>query len=121
MEKDAAVVRGAIRWGMKAISIREPWASMIREGIKSIETRTWYTSYRGPLLICASKRPDMMLAGHAVAKANLVEVRLMILADEERAACSWYPEAFAWVLENVQPIDPFPVKGRLGLFDVEIP
>lgn len=40
---------------MKAISVWEPWASLIRCKAKTIETRGWYTKYRGPLLICASK------------------------------------------------------------------
>ena len=41
---------------MKAISLWEPWASLMRTHAKKNETRSWYTSYRGPLLICASKR-----------------------------------------------------------------
>lgn len=40
---------------MKAISLWEPWASLIRTGAKSIETRPWKTHYRGELLICAAK------------------------------------------------------------------
>ena len=40
---------------MKAISLWEPWASLIRIGAKTYETRSWATSYRGPLLICAAK------------------------------------------------------------------
>lgn len=40
---------------MKAISIWEPWASLIACGAKHWETRSWPTYYRGPLLICASK------------------------------------------------------------------
>ena len=40
---------------MKALSIWEPWASLIRCGAKTIETRHWGTKYRGPLLICAAK------------------------------------------------------------------
>ena len=41
---------------MKAISLWEPWASLIRTGAKKWETRHWRTPYRGPLLICAAKR-----------------------------------------------------------------
>ncbi len=41
---------------MKAISLWQPWASAIAIGAKRIETRSWYTSYRGPLLIHAAKR-----------------------------------------------------------------
>jgi hypothetical protein len=43
---------------MKAISIRQPWAWLIVQGIKPIENRTWFTGYRGPLLIHASKTWD---------------------------------------------------------------
>lgn len=44
---------------MKALSIRQPWAGLIALGIKTIELRSWSTSYRGPLLICASGgQPD---------------------------------------------------------------
>lgn len=40
---------------MKAISLWEPWASLMCSGAKTIETRGWRTSYRGDLLICASR------------------------------------------------------------------
>ena len=42
---------------MKALSIKEPWATLILEGKKTIETRTWKTNYRGEILLCASKNP----------------------------------------------------------------
>ncbi|MFV0141025.1 ASCH domain-containing protein [Empedobacter falsenii] len=38
----------------KALSIKQPWASLIAHGIKDIENRTWKTSYRGKILIHAS-------------------------------------------------------------------
>jgi hypothetical protein len=41
---------------MKALSLWQPWASLIAVGAKKYETRSWGTSYRGPLLICAAKR-----------------------------------------------------------------
>ena len=41
---------------MKAISLWQPWGSGIVLGAKGIETRSWATKYRGPLLIHASKR-----------------------------------------------------------------
>jgi len=40
---------------MKAISIRQPWASMIAEGRKEYETRSWATPYRGQIAIHAAK------------------------------------------------------------------
>jgi len=41
---------------MKAISLFEPWATLIALRLKKFETRSWPTAYRGPLLICASKK-----------------------------------------------------------------
>ncbi|YAF99518.1 MAG: ASCH domain-containing protein (plasmid) [Nodularia sp. CChRGM 3473] len=41
---------------IKAISLHEPWASLIPMGLKKYETRSWATTYRGPLLICAAKK-----------------------------------------------------------------
>jgi hypothetical protein len=41
---------------MKALSLRQPWASAVALDSKRIETRSWQTSYRGPLAIHASKR-----------------------------------------------------------------
>ncbi len=41
---------------MKAISVIQPWASLIMLGAKRFETRSWQTTHRGPLLIHASKK-----------------------------------------------------------------
>lgn len=36
---------------MKALTLWQPWASLVALGEKSIETRSWSTKYRGPLVI----------------------------------------------------------------------
>lgn len=59
--------------------------------------------------------------GCAVAIAEVIDCRPMTKRDEVAAQCEVYPNAFAWVLANVRPITPFPVKGRLGLYEVEFP
>lgn len=41
---------------MKTLSLTQPWAMLVGIGAKRIETRSWSTSYRGPLAIHASKR-----------------------------------------------------------------
>ena len=41
---------------MKAITLRQPWASLVALGVKAIETRSWSTRYRGPLAIHAAAR-----------------------------------------------------------------
>jgi len=40
---------------MKTLSLTQPWASLIASGEKTFETRSWNTSYTGPLAIHASK------------------------------------------------------------------
>jgi hypothetical protein len=44
---------------LKAITIHQPWASLIAYGHKKFETRSWKTNYRGPIAIHASKKRDM--------------------------------------------------------------
>jgi activating signal cointegrator 1 len=41
---------------MKALTVMQPWATLVALGAKRIETRSWSTSYRGPLAIHASSR-----------------------------------------------------------------
>lgn len=43
----------------KTLSVKEPWASLIFKFGKDVENRSWYTPYRGPLLIHASKSVDL--------------------------------------------------------------
>lgn len=43
---------------MKVLSLWQPWASLMACGAKTIETRGWRTSYRGPLIIHAAKHFD---------------------------------------------------------------
>lgn len=116
---------------MKALSVRQPWAHFIGVGAKTIETRVWQTSYRGLLLICSSAKWDetarehmdipSLSLGRAVAVVELIDCRPMTRADEELAMCRTYPRAQAWVLKHVRSLAPwedFPVKGKLGLFEV---
>lgn len=40
---------------MKALTLTQPWASLMALQAKTIETRSWYTPYRGELIIHAAK------------------------------------------------------------------
>lgn len=123
---------------MKALSITEPYASLIRDGVKTIETRSWYTAYRGPLLIHASAtripkawREDQRLMqhvhnvqrGYLLCKAELVDCVRMTdefiasLPEAERETGFYSIGRYAWLLRNVEPIEPIPAKGRLGIWE----
>lgn len=41
---------------MKALSIKQPWASLIAHGVKDIENRTWKVNFRGKIFIHASAK-----------------------------------------------------------------
>jgi activating signal cointegrator 1 len=68
---------------MKALSLWQPWASAIVSGAKTIETRSWFTRYRGPLVIHAGKRRiKTELAGMA-AQANWCGALGRLSVDED--------------------------------------
>mgnify|MGYP000857869298 CR=1 FL=1 len=118
---------------MKAISIKQPWASYVAGGHKVVECRTWSTAYRGPLLICASKGDSIakdeqgesiLYGGLALGVVEIVDIRPMTKADLEKAFLpkEWHADALkglAWHLKPLYEIIPFSVKGRLNLFDVD--
>lgn len=71
---------------MRALTIQQPFAELIRSGRKRVENRSWSTRYRGPLLIHAGKSrarideaerygldPQILTFGAIVAVATLVE------------------------------------------------
>lgn len=119
---------------MKALSLKQPWANLIVHGIKTIETRKWATKYRGSLLICSSKNYDKDFRfitslinpyisnspfGMALCMVEITDCLPMQKQDEKAACCHVYPHAFSFFLRNICPIKPFPVKGQLGIFDIE--
>jgi activating signal cointegrator 1 len=55
---------------MKTLSLSQPWATLVVLGIKRLETRSWQTSYRGPLVIHASKK--LPGAAHALCRREPV-------------------------------------------------
>ena len=112
---------------MKALSVRQPWADYIADGSKTIECRSWRTDYRGPLLICASGR-DITIdgvrheAGMAVCIVELVDIRPFLKKHCPMAGMKYAPDpgSWAWMLQKAIPIERFPVKGKLHLYDVPI-
>lgn len=125
---------------MKVLTIKEPWASLIIEGYKKYEFRSWRTNYRGKILIHAgmSLEKDMLerfekydlhcSKGAIIGEAILTDC---ILVDEEFSkklrsidpvvyGRSNHVETYAWKLEQVVKYDkPIYVKGKLGLWNYE--
>jgi hypothetical protein len=95
---------------MKALSLKPEWAHQILCGEKNIEYRTWQTKHRGDLLICSSANPKRkgMISGHALIVCTLSD----IIYNEHDGIYEWH-------LTNFREIIPFPVKGKLNLYDVD--
>lgn len=105
-----------------ALSVKQPWASLLAQGKKTIETRVWRTGYRGPLVICSSKEPrDQGPAGHALCIVMLRTCRPMTEDDEAAARCAVYERAIAWQFGKLWPIFPFAMRGERGVFPLSVP
>ncbi len=129
---------------MKALSLHQPWASLMAQGLKTIETRGWKTDYRGDLAICAGKRlPTLeefggskedygaMLChtpfGKVVCVVELYDcwtsevltkVRHKMNAGEWELG-NYEPGRWGWLTRNLRPLRlPVPVRGMQSLFDL---
>ena len=61
---------------MKVLSLTEPWATLIKENMKKVETRSWKTSYRGELYIHASStKVPKECANHTAHLSSFSKVR----------------------------------------------
>ncbi|WP_153846332.1 ASCH domain-containing protein [Sphingobacterium paramultivorum] len=63
---------------MKALSIKQPWASLIAHGIKDIENRTWATKHRGTIYIHASGKPSF---NNLILNLTHDQIDQMVLGD----------------------------------------
>ncbi len=126
---------------MKTLTICQPYPRLILIGEKPVENRTWYTPYRGDLLIHAGKSREWMtehdvqiaikvgdplVFGAIIGKCKLVACLRVedILAGKHdqqfpqlksRAHCHG---PFCWVLENVERFaSPIQCNGQQGLWN----
>lgn len=60
---------------MKTITIKQPWASLIVEGIKDVENRTWKTNFRGRILIHAGIEKTSGLIAKYLSHEQHIEFR----------------------------------------------
>lgn len=128
---------------MKAISLWQPWASLMAFDRKKNETRGWATFFRGELAICAAKRiPSLTefvsLGGPAGDYGLMKEItplgcvvcvvemfacipteQCFRLTEEERANGDYSDGRFAWMTRDCRRLKkPVPVVGRQGLFNL---
>lgn len=130
---------------MKTLLIQQPFATLIAEGLKEYEFRTWRTNYRGDILIHASKSLSGVYKasikkfdeygleyprGCILAKAKLTDC--IKVDDEFREVLrhknflvysgitedpEW--EGYALKLEDIEKIDPISTGGKLGLWEYD--
>lgn len=121
--------------GGMAISVRQPWASLIVCGLKNVELRTWATDYKGLLYIHAAKRLDehailrFMIEepprGCLIGTVELVEVEKLTiprwneLASQHLDNGPYASGLYAWHLANPrQMTETIPYTGVRGLFPI---
>ena len=125
---------------MKAITIKQPFASLIIEGYKEYEFRTWKTKFRGDILIHAGKGVDkkaMEKYKHLVSDfpsgcmLGIVSITDCIKIDDEAREMlkdnivydnvvnnkDW--EGFGFKIENIRKVENTPANGKLSLWDFE--
>ena len=122
---------------MKALTIKEPWATLIINGYKEYEFRSWKTNYRGRILIHSGKTTDKEACsrvkdynldfnnGNIIGECIITDC---ILVDEEfdKKLRETNPIVYkndhvgmyAWKLEKVIKYDKaIPQKGKLGFWN----
>lgn len=125
---------------MKVLSIKEPFATLIKDGVKIYETRSWKTNYRGEIYIHASlslsksERVESankylkseIKPGFILCKCELVDCIPMTdefikYINEETSEYDYglYSEGrYAWKLKVLEVLDePIPAKGKLGIWN----
>jgi len=133
---------------MKALSIRQPWASLILKARKDVENRCWPTKYRGRILIHAAKgmtreehEDAIYFAVHAIragepgGTAHTTTLRELGFAFEDlprggiigsveivdcvsSSSSPWFVGEFGFLLRDPRPLPFRPWKGQLSFFDV---
>lgn len=126
---------------MKAITIKQPFASLIAEGYKIYEFRSWKTKYRGEILIHAGKGIDKEAmkrfeylnldypTGKIIAKAIIEDC---VEVDEDmkeklrkldpivyKGAINYKGEKneYGFKLKDVKKIEPKEAKGALSFWE----
>lgn len=128
---------------MKVITVKQPFATLIAEGLKEYEFRTWRTKFRGDILIHAGKGIDKKAmerykhlnldypSGKIIAKATITDCVYVDdnLKEElqEKDPLVYYGilqkesnwDGYGFKLENIEKIEPIEINGKLSLWDYD--
>ena len=125
----------------RALSVCQPYADWLTKpsykdaegnwkGAKEIEVRSWKTNYRGDILICSTAKPIIPTheSGIICGLVELYEVKPIEQLTEAEWAQTMIPESergnwkgcFAWFVKNPRRVVEFPIKGKQGLFSVDM-
>lgn len=123
---------------MKALSLKQPYASLVVTGAKTIELRNWKTNHRGEFLIHASKVPmkgdftefllekNLLPLGAIIGKASLQHVKkyssIFDWTNDKKhhlAGPEFQSSSYGFILTNpIKFKEPIPCEGALNLWDV---
>lgn len=124
---------------MKVITLKQPWATLIAEGYKKYEFRSWDTKYRGEILIHAGKGVDRAYlkkyehlnltypTARIVAKVSIVDtikltqpINDQISKENELIYGNKDRTGYAWKIDNVVKINSNKeITGKLSLWNIE--
>ena len=124
---------------MKVITLKQPWATLVSEGIKKYEFRSWKTNYRGKVLIHAGagidkkemeRFKDLNLkypSKRIIAEVEIEEclelddkLNQKIISENNIAYGSKIRTGYAWKLKNVKKIKSNKeINGKLGLWNID--
>lgn len=124
---------------MKVLTIKQPFASLIADGKKEYEFRTWKTNYRGPIYIHAGMTIDkeglkrcgdikyQYPQSRIIASADIVdcikvtkEFKDTLYKKDNKVYDIGDFDGYAWKLENIKKIDDKRmIKGHLGLWRID--
>ena len=122
---------------MKVLTLKQPWATLVAEGIKKYEFRSWKTNYRGRILIHAGAgidKKDMakfkglnlefpskrIIAEVEIEDCLILDEKLnkKIINENNIAYGSKYRTGYAWKLKNAKKVKSNEViNGKLGLWN----
>lgn len=113
------------------LSIKQPWAWLVVQGLKDVENRKWGTNYRGQLLVHAGKSRPSEESIRNIERRYKVKIPRSdlryggIIGEVTVTGCvnyhlsRWFDgSGFGFVLANARPLPFRAIRGRLGFFYV---